>query len=311
MILLHLFPFLTVLWAIAVGLNHSRQQDRTVTPFVIVELLAAVAFPFLSFAGGIFMANVIDFITYGAADARTALPRFLSSVRFEKGDKFDYWVIEKTFYFRLKKREKEDRYDHGFCFSCYPNFATWVLVAIVSLSVNLAVSYFVDITLDRQISVNSCDDPRIDRTFSCFNSSTLAYVNCESDTDAELIHCFKFFRFGVDVDLIQSLATAYAFFLVATSAFGHLFLVMKVLLHISKRRIWGFVMVVVGIILFLVSLVVIIVWLNGYISPVAGELSRLNVINLAQFVMVSWFVLLAGLLMIGGTWAEKEKKKQS
>lgn len=256
------------------------------------------------------MANVIDFITYGASDARTALPRFLTSVKFEKGDNFDYWVIENTFYFSLKKRELKDRVDHGFCFSCYPNFATWVLVAIVSLSVNLAVSYFADIALDKQVSVNACSDPRIDRTFSCFNASTLAYVDCVNDTDVELIHCFKFFRFGVDVDLIQSLATAYAFYLVAVSIFGHLFLGMKIFLHISKRRIWGIIMVVAGIVLFLVSVVVIIIWLNGYISAATGELSRLNVINLAQFVMVSWFVLLIGLLMVVGTWAEKKPKQK-
>lgn len=278
-------------------------------PFIIVEFLVAVALPFFAFTGGIFMATVLDFITYGNADARTALPHFLSSVKFERGEKKDYWIVEKTFYFKLQKREKEERKKHGFYFSCYPNFATWMLVAVVCLSLNLAVSYFADITLDMQVTVTACDDPRIDRTFSCFNRSTLVFVDCVADTSVELIHCFKFYRFGVDVDLISALATTYAFYLLTAGSFGYLFVIMKIFLHLSKRRLWGVIFVICGMVMFLVSLIVIAVWLSGYISPSLAELARLNVIHLAQLVMVSLLVFLVGVLMLGATWAEKEPKK--
>lgn len=290
-------------------MNHFRQQQVSITNFIIVELLVALGLPILLFTSAILMANVLDFVTFGAVDFRKALPRFLHSVQFKKGEKSDYWVIEDTFYFSLSKRSPEDRIDHGVCFSCYPNLATWILVAIVGLSLNLAVSYFFNITLDMQISVNSCNDPRIDTTFSCFNSSTLVYVDCVQNTNVVLIHCFKFHRFGVDVDLIQSLATTYAFYLVTVSIFGKLFLVMKVFLHLSKRRIWGVFMVLFGSLLLLLSMALIVVWLSGYISAALGELSRLNVISLAQFVMVSLFVVLVGMLMTGGTWAEMKAKK--
>lgn len=298
-----------MLWAIAIGLNHSNRVDITVVPFIIVEFLVAIIFPSLMFIAGVFMANVLDFITYGDVDARKGLPRFLNSVKFRKGTDHDcdYWIIGDTFYFPLEKRTDVKRREKGFCFSCYPNFATWILVAIVSLSVNLAISYFADITLDTQVSVNSCTDPRIDRSFSCFNSSTLAHVDCVEDTNVTLIHCFKFHRFGVDVDLIQSLATTYAFYLVATTVFGHLFVFIKVLLHLSKKHIWGIMFVILGVVLFIASVIIILVWLNGYISPAAKELSRLNVINLSQFVMVSWFVILIGLLMIAGKWGTKDE----
>jgi hypothetical protein len=294
------------LWAVAIAINHSRVQERTVTPFVVVECLAALCFPLFFVAGFLLMANVIDFITSEAADARKALPRFLNAVKFEKGGEKDHWIIEDSLYFTLKKRERKR-------FSCYPNFATWVLVSIVCLAFIFSVSYFVDIVLDMQVSVTSCDDPRIDRTFSCFNSSTLEHVDCVTDTAVNgILHCFKFYRFGVDVDLIQSIATAYAVYLVASAIFGHIFLVMKVLLHLTKKVYWGGLLVAVGVLFFFGSIVVIVIWLNGYISPIASELSRLNVINLAQFVMVSWFILLTGLLMIGGEWAEKDTKpKQS
>ena len=284
------------------GVNHSKQQDITVTPFIVVELLAAVGFPVFLVIGFLFMANVLDYITCDAVDARTVVPRFLRAVKFKKGEKMDHWIIENTLYFSLKKREKDSR------FSCYPNFATWALVSIVSLAFIFSVSSFADIALDKQISVTSCSDPRIDRTFTCFNSSTLVHVNCTDNPPVEFIHCFKFYRFGVEVNLIRSLTAAYVAFLVASAIFGYIFVGVKILLHITKKRIWGALMIVSGVLMFLGSIVLVFIWLSGYVSATLGEITRLNLIKLAQIVMVSWFLLLTGLLMVKGVWAEKEKK---
>lgn len=303
-----LLLFHAVLWGIAIGLNHYKQQERTPSVFIIVDLLAGVAFPFLAFAGGVFMAIVLDFITYGAVDPRKALPHFLQSVKFKQGEKCDYWVIEEMFYYSIKKRSKEDRYNHGFLFSCYPNLVTWILVAIVGVCVNLAVSHFAGIAVDKQISVQGCDDPRIDRTFSCFNSTTLAYVDCVLNENVERIHCFKFYKFGVTVDLIQTLATSYAFFLVVTSVFSNIFHTIKVLLHLSKSRVWGVLVLIFGSALLLLSLALFFAWLIGYSSDMLMELPRLDIISLAQFVMVSLFVMLVGLLVTAATWAEKIKQ---
>ena len=272
------------------------------TPFIVVELLAAVGFPVFLVIGFLFLANVLDYITCDAVDARTVVPRFLRAVKFKKGEKMDYWIIENTLYFPLKKREKDSR------FSCYPNFATWVLVSIVSLAFIFSVSSFADSTLDKQISVTSCSDPRIDSTFSCFNSSTLAFVNCSKNPPVKFIHCFKFYRFGVEVNLIQSFAAAYIAYLVASAIFGYIFVGVKILLHITKRRIWGALMIALGVLKFLGSMVLVFIWLSGYVSAYLGDITRLNLIKLAQMVMVSWFLLLTGLLMVKGIWAEKEKK---
>lgn len=293
------------MWAIAIGINHSSRNDKTVTPFVVVDLLVAIVSPILFFLSGIIMANIVDFLTSGQADARDALPYFLHFLKLERGGKYDYWVIEDSFYFKLEKRK--DRENHGFCYSCYPNFSTWVLVGIASLSLNLAISYFADITIAMQVSVNSCNDDRIDRTFNCFNSSSLVFIDCISNTSVDLIHCFKFHRFGVDTNIIKAIATSFTFYLVTSALFGRVFFALKVFLHVSHRKLWGYVVVVAGVLLFMLSCAIILAWLTGYISASQPELARLNVINLGQFVMVSLFVVLAGLLMVSGTWAEKEK----
>ena len=278
---------------------------------MLVELLAGVVFPALFFSSVVAIMNVLDFVTVGAVDARKALPRFLPSVQIKKGEKYDWWIIQGSFYFSLKQRKKEDRPNHGFCFTCFPNTATWILVAIVFVTINFAISYFFDVAIDTQRSVTSCNDPLIDRDFSCFNRSTLNFVDCINDTQVELIHCFKFYRFGVEVDLISAFAKTYAIYLFATTIFGHTFLVMKVLTHVSKQRFWGVLFIVAGVILLFGFVGVIILWLTDYISAITPELSRVNIINLAQFVMVAMFVLLVGLLIFSGHWKESKPKPKS
>ena len=295
-----------MLWAIAIAFNHSNRVDITVAPFVIVELLVAIGFPVLFYIAGIFMASVLDFITLGAADSRGALPRFLKSIQFEMGDKEDSWIIEDTFYFPLTKRTKEERKKHGFCYSCFPSPATLILVTILGLTISLAVSFFADITIDTQVSVTSCDD--VDRDFNCFNKSTLAYVDCDTNRNVELIHCFKFYRFGVDVDIISSIATTFAFYLVARAIFGYTFL--KVLLKLSHSLLWGIMFIVLGVILVVGTAAITLTWLAGYVSSSVVVISRLNVISLAQFLMVSMFVLLIGFLMVGSKWVEIRPKKR-
>ncbi len=84
-------------------------------------------------------------------------------------------------------------------------------------------------------------------------------------------------------------------------------MVMKILLHIRKTRLWGALFLIGGLVLLVVSIIVSLFWLTGYASAVIPELTRLNVINLAQFVMISMFVFFAGVLILIGKWVEKKE----
>ncbi len=298
------YLILSVLWAIAIGVNYLRRQNKTVIPFIVMEFLVAIASPFLFFGSCIIMATVIDFITLGQLDARMLLPHFLHSVKFKTGDKYEFWAIEDILYLQLTKRMDQDK--HGFCSSCYPNFSTWLIVGIVCFPIYLVVSYLADVTLDMQVSVDSCDDDRIDLTFSCFNANNLAFVDCVDNTNIELIHCFKFYRFGVDTNLIQALSTTHLFYVAVSSTFS---LTFTSIIHVMQGKTWGAVVITTGALLFMLSIAVTIVWARGYISPAQPELARLNIINLWQFIMVSLYVVLIGLLMVSGKWTEKKKTK--
>ena len=308
-----------VLWAVAVGYNFTRGGVREVYPFVVVELLSCVLFPMFLFVSVVFMAVVLHYVTRGALDGRQILPRLLPNVKFETGEKSDFWIIANSFYFTLKRRPSNKDDDEetrkkligcSVCYSCFPNFATWIISALAGLCFILAVSFFVDRTIDTQMTVTACNDTGIDHDFSCFNASTLVYVDCVTDTATELLHCFKFYEFGVDVDIVTSLAAAFAFYLVAVNSITTIFVVLQILLHLKNSKLWGALFVTGGFLGLMGMIAVVIIWATGYIEASLPELPRLNIVNLAQLIMVCLFVVLVGILIITSTWVEKVPNKE-
>lgn len=295
-------PFSAVLWSIAIAYDHTRQSEKTVAAFLGVELLAGLALPLFIFVSVILLAVVLDFITIGHLDARQGLTQFLpGALQFVRGKRNNYWVIENTFYFKLKKRS--DRLEHNCFYSFDRTLATWHLATIVALSLLLAFSYFVDITIDQARTAVSCSE--LDGSYDCFNTSTLAHVDCEDDIAGPLLYCFKFLRFGVDQDIIAALSQSFAFYLVAVTFFVKIFSAVKVFLHLKPSRFWGIMFVGVGVLLLIATVIVCVIWIRGYASPGIVAIIRLNVINLAQFVMVCLFLIVTGLLLLEGKWWER------
>lgn len=299
-----------VLWSIAIAFDHTRRTDKTVSAFVGVEILAGLALPTFLFVGGTLLAVVLDFITFGHLDPHQGLTRFIpGAIKYEKGRMNDYWVIEDTFYFKLKKHDKLDGQDKNelakyTCFySCDKNLATWHLATVVALSMLLAISYFVDITIDQAVTAGSCRD--VPRTFECFNVSTLAHVDCRTDMTGVALYCFRFLQFGVDQDIIAALSQAFAFYLLTVQAFVKTFSVVKVFLHVKPTRFWGALFLTVGVILLIGMVILSIIWIRGYVSPSVVAIIRLNVINLAQFVMICLLLINTGALLLEGGWWER------
>ena len=288
-------------WGIAISLNHAQQVEKSVATFIIVDILVALALPIFLCTSIASFAVVIEYITIGHLDLRTIIPRLIGLVKFEDGKKFDYWVIDNLFYYPLMK--KEDRSDKGCWFSVDKSPATWFLAIIIGTAFNLAISYFVDLTLDTQITVTSCDDPLIDRTYDCFSASTLKYVDCV-DNKAAVLHCFKFHRFGVDTNFTIAISTSYAFYLVTMATFKHILTVVRNLVHVKPSRYWGVGLLGIGLIFYVGSIFVLIFWIRGYTADTISGLRFLNIIHIWQFFMVSTLVtMVGGLLFI--KWYEK------
>ena len=293
-----------MLWGIAIAFDHSRRDAKSVNVFIVVEILTAVLLPVFLFVGTILFAIVLDFVTVGHLDLRIMIPRFVRDVRLESGEKRDYWVVDDTIYYPLKK--KNDRTKHRFCcYSIDTSPATWFLTVIVCTGFHLAISIFVDMTLDQQVTVDACDNPLIDRSFDCFNASTLTFVNCVDDTDAELLHCFKFFRFGVETDFVGAISASYFIFLLTMAVFSHVYFVVRNLLRVKPTRYWGVGFILLGILFYIGSIVVMVFWIVGYAANTIAELQQINIIHIAQFFMVSTFITTVGMFLLVGKWYEK------
>ena len=291
-----------MVWGIAISFNHSRQDEKTVSSFIIVEILVAVGLPVFLCSSVAFFAVVLEYITIGKVDLRMLIPRLVQTVKFEIGEKYDYWVIDEILYYRLKK--KEGRGGKGCWFAVDKSPATWFLAIIVGTAINLAFSHFVDSTLDGQVTVTSCSDPLIDRSYDCFNASTLIFVDCVTDNETTLLHCFKFYRFGVEANIKTGIATSYAFYLVTIAVFKQILTVMRNLINIKPSRYWGVGFIGVSLIFFVGSTITVVFWIQGYAADTIPELRRLNIIHLWQFFMVSIFVLMVGGLLLS-KWYEK------
>ncbi len=296
-----------MLWGIATSYGNTRRDDVVLSTFVTVEILTAVLLPIFFFIFGILFAGVLDFITWGKLDLRTLVPKFLPVVKFQAGldeekKHVDLWVIEDTFYFQVPKRDHSKKASFSNSFDNV--WSTWSLNFIVCLGIHLSVAYFVDVTLDQQDTIQTpmqCDT--IDSTYRCFSAFTLDPIsNCSAFNGTA--HCFKFLRFGVDVDLISAASTAFAFHLVALAAFTWLFTIMKYLLQIKPTRWWGLGYVLSGGLGLVGAVALIAVWTTGFAAAQINEIAHFNVINVAQFCMVCEYLFIVGLLIVAAHWWE-------
>ena len=170
----------------------------------------------------------------------------------------------------------------------------------------ISFSYFIDISLVSQVSVDSCSDSNINIQYSCFRAGTLKPVDCTSNNATQALHCFRFYRFGVDVDFITSTASAFAFYLLTNRILSGILFVMKfsrVSKKDSKRQ--GNLFVIGGLAFLLMTGILVIMWLSGVTSESITLLAHLDVLNLAQLTMLSLFILIVGLLAREGKWIEK------
>ena len=287
-----------VVWGIAISYDYSRRQDeREVGVYILVDLIIGIIMPTLFFIAAVLMSVVLSFITNNHLDGRKAIARLLPSVRFMEAEKNNYWVIENIFYFRLRRHT--DLSKHGCCYAWDKNRSTWLLVAIIFLTILLTFSYFVNQSVVRVRSVSSCSD--VPGSFECFNETSLAFVDCSEGAPATpVLHCFQFLEFGKDVSIVSSVAEAFAFYLATAVFFQYIFIAVKVLLNLKRTKFWGVPIIFLGAVMVVGAIIVL---------PVSDSVRiELNVIGVLQFFMISIFLVIIGTLLVDVEWFELTPK---
>ena len=281
--------------------------NKSVWPYIVTEVLVAVVLPIFLCTSAALFCIVVTFITSGKLELRTAVSKFIPAIQFKNGDKMDYWVIQSFFYV---KQEKKTDYDKRGCwYACNKSRHTWYIATLVALQLLLAISYFVDVSIAEQLTVKSCSS--IDYTkYECYSQTDFKYVNCNSTLQSsanasyssnatQLLHCFRFLKFGTDASIIASLSQAFAFALVAATFFGHAFDALKVLSRIKESRWWS--------ILFLLGSGLLLAGSLWYLLRGDVVAARIEIVGALQFIMMSLFLFIAGLLMIETKGWEMER----
>ncbi len=283
--------------------------------YLIVEVLVGLVTPVLSIISAILMSVFLEYITQGSLDARAFISRLLPVVKLVKGLQKQYWVIENRFYFEIKALDVSSRQDNEDdppdedtdgddpsrvpCSRyCSRTPATWILAIIVSLAFLLSISYFMNANITTQITVRSC--PHSSLETDCFNQTTFEYIDCNdpeiANTTFELLHCFRFLRFGRDSDIIGGVSRAFAFYLATLAFFTTAFHVSNVLINFLPTKLWGVGFIIVSVLMVGAGITVMFTQ--------EAVLLRLDVIQVFQVFMISVFVFLIGLLLLVGKWWE-------
>lgn len=284
---------LCLLWSIAIDYRQNGILNKSVWPYIVTEVLVGIVLPILLFISATLFCVVLTFVTSGKLELRTAVSKFIPAIQFQKGQHKDYWVIQKFFYIKLNKRNEYKA--RGCCYACDTSPLTWCIAILVALQLLLAISYFVDVSIAEQVTVQSCRS--IDYTmYECYNQTTFNYVDCNLTvqlnlTSNNLLHCFRFLKFGTDASIIASLSQAFAFALVAATFFSHAFDALKLISRIKESRWWSILFIIASLLLLAGS-----IWylLRGDVVS-----SRIEIIGALQFIMMSLYLLCAGILMLG------------
>lgn len=298
-----------LMWMILVAYNFYNVEEQSVWPYIVTELVIGLVCPVFVFVGATFFAIVIGFITAGQVDPKLAVKQVLPSVQLVQGELVKthetqkYWVVSEQFYMRIRKPfgEKGDLRH-----AIDPSTSTWLLVVISGLAVILAVSYFVNQNVAQALTVpiqEVIEESDICINYNCFADVTFMHINCTNTTSLvghSFLHCFRFLRLGMDADLITTLGVTVGFFLATVHFFKLVFVITNILLHIRQTKLWGILISIVGVGIFVGSLVVLF---SPHFVPL-----HLDVIKVGQFIILSIYCFLIGILLCTGEVREIVKE---
>ena len=275
--------------------------------YILVELLVGLITPILAVIAAAIFSIFLEYITQGSIDGRVLITRFLPVVKLVKGQKHQYWTIFDRFYFELSphdvsSREEDDTDDDHYvqCSRyCSRTPATWILATIVSLAFLLAVSYFMNQNITQQMTVRSCPHESVE--VDCFNQTNFNYINCDdpeiANSTFELLHCFRFLRFGRDSDIIGGLSRSFAFYLATLAFFSSAFHVADILINFQPSKLWGILFVVLSVLMTGAGLAIML--------TEEAVILRIDIIQTIQVYFVAIFIFLIGLLLLLGKWWQR------
>ena len=260
---LHLSMLHAVMWNIFNGVRYNSQQDyfwRTIVCSVVLNILC----PAFAIFGIFLFLHVVMYTSAGQIDFRVILSYMLASVKLVNGEvvppprlNFKYWMIGDLFYIRLRTprgNPKQLRY----YIDRTP--ATYVLAAVVVLAFTLAAWLCLEALLVESLTITT---PVTDDDFSgytCVHGLTaLSHTDVLNVNDTRTLNCVLFrIQFNI-YHSSNELITAILLYIAAVQLLKFLATIVSILLLVYRSKIWGVVLLLCNILLFIAVMVIVTV----------------------------------------------------
>ena len=271
--------------------------------FILTDLVLGILCPLLLAFSIVVLAGVIQFVTCNKLTAKGIAPIFLSCLTYKRGEKYSYWVIIDTFYFRVKKARGSHYKSSGISLPRSPS--TWCIFAIITLTFAMVVSFFVSQTVSGKTSYIKCQDAVNHGELSCFIQPSYDPINCSEASSLQEtdIVCFQFLLTGVSSDPVQALVLALFLYMTCDKLLLVLFRLMKGLVSFKKTVWWAIIVLGAG-----VALIVLLIIQFAVSISLAGNL---DLLDMFKYFVLSCDILLAGVLLLIGSPMEKIAEKPS
>ena len=279
--------------------NYRNGARNSFLPFILAQLLLGIACPcFVIFSASLCFV-VLQFITCGRLSIHQLIAVLLPGVSFEidaQDPDTRYWVIVDTFYYRLQKPKKEiqsERY-HWF-YACDTIKSTLYLALLISLSLIISVSFYADLSVYDRRTISSCDTNEINfDEFTCFSRIGLQYINCSNNTEQRFLQCYKF-GLSSDSSIIDSAIKAVLLYITMVNIFKFVSIGVRILLHFVPSKIWGGVILVLGVLIVPISF-------SWWLAVILLASSEVDVTRPVQLFMVSMYFIVSGLFVLQSKW---------
>ena len=252
------------MWNIFIGVRYNNQQDYF-WPSIVCNLALNILCPAFGIIGVLLILNVVTYTSAGQIDFRVLYSYMLASTKIVYGElihppklTFKFWVIGELFYLRLRTPQGNPKHLRYYI-DRTP--ATYFLAAFVCLAFTLAMWACLEVMLLDSVTVTTPVTEDDCSGYTCLHGWTP--VSCSKAvhlniTDNVILYCILF---RVEVSIYHSsnkLIAAVLLYIAAVQLLKWIVTTVAFLLLICQTKIWGVILLISHILLFIAILVIVI-----------------------------------------------------
>ena len=304
--ILFLLGMTSFAWAIVIAQYYKSLSYKIGWTFAVVDFASGILAPMLFLSSITVGSFLLSYFTRQQISLRSAITPLLGSVRlFEHPDGAEYWLVGSRFKYELRnKRGKGD------WLSKHPwieaQYSTWAFWLVICLTILFSFTQFISLTVIAEQTSSTCITD-----FDCFLSFKLfefEHIICPTGPNNTiditfmrnntivllpnntLFYCFQYLDFAIGNNLLLALGETYSLYLFGLALFYRLFNAFAVLIQIKKTRMWGIILILIGVLGFI--MIFLLYFLIGFYT------FQFDIIRFFEILLFSGYMIVMGVLAI-------------